>query len=242
MAAPSPGRALAAIVLVVAVLNTAAGLSIPVRDRAAAPLALVVSLGLPVSHAAIYWYGTRIRERWGAGGYTGAQGALLFGLALTRVPVPVSLGLLAAATAELIALAGSRWGTVRITIGAVALYTLASVVTLDLYRAASAGLVLALTGMLAHAAAGLVRSAAASRAGAPAVSLPEAVAAAGPGLSSREIEVLRALARGARNREIAGQLGISERTVKSHLGSIYQKLGVQTRSAAVAAAVHRKLV
>jgi DNA-binding NarL/FixJ family response regulator len=103
-------------------------------------------------------------------------------------------------------------------------------------------LVLALTGMLAHAAAGLVRSAAASRAGAPAVSLPEAVAAAGPGLSSREIEVLRALARGARNREIAGQLGISERTVKSHLGSIYQKLGVQTRSAAVAAAVHRKLV
>jgi NarL family two-component system response regulator YdfI len=38
------------------------------------------------------------------------------------------------------------------------------------------------------------------------------------------------------------RLGISERTVKAHLGSVYQKLGVESRSAAVAAAMSRKLV
>jgi len=54
--------------------------------------------------------------------------------------------------------------------------------------------------------------------------------------------VLRELVSGARSSDIATKLGISERTVKSHLGSIYQKLGVESRSAAVATAVQRKLV
>jgi NarL family two-component system response regulator YdfI len=47
---------------------------------------------------------------------------------------------------------------------------------------------------------------------------------------------------GARSSVIALRLGISERTVKAHLGSIYQKLGVDSRSAAVAAALQRRLV
>ena len=54
--------------------------------------------------------------------------------------------------------------------------------------------------------------------------------------TERELEVLRAAARGERNKEIAHQLGISERTVKAHLASIYNKLGVDSRAAAVAIA------
>jgi NarL family two-component system response regulator LiaR len=53
-------------------------------------------------------------------------------------------------------------------------------------------------------------------------------------LSTREQEVLRELARGKTNREIADSLWVSEDTVKSHLRRTYRKLGVTTRSEAVA--------
>lgn len=55
-------------------------------------------------------------------------------------------------------------------------------------------------------------------------------------LTAREHEVLEAVAQGQRNKEIAHQLRISERTVKAHLTSIYQKLNVDSRAAAVAVA------
>jgi len=55
-------------------------------------------------------------------------------------------------------------------------------------------------------------------------------------LTEREQEVLEAVARGERSKEIAVQLGISERTVKAHLASIYSKLGVDSRAAAIAVA------
>ena len=58
-------------------------------------------------------------------------------------------------------------------------------------------------------------------------------------LTAREREVLRALASGARTIEIAEQLDIAERTVKAHLANIYQKLGVDSRTAAVALALQR---
>jgi len=48
-------------------------------------------------------------------------------------------------------------------------------------------------------------------------------------LSEREAQVARAVAAGKSNREIADQLCISERTVKAHLGSIFDKLGVRDR-------------
>jgi NarL family two-component system response regulator YdfI len=57
-----------------------------------------------------------------------------------------------------------------------------------------------------------------------------------PPLTERELEVLRATARGERNKEIAHHLGISERTVKAHLASVYNKLGVDSRAAAAAIA------
>lgn len=60
-------------------------------------------------------------------------------------------------------------------------------------------------------------------------------AGGGPGgaLSERELEVLRLAARGERTREIATELSVSTRTVESHFTSIYNKLGVTSRTEAV---------
>ncbi|MEU8828430.1 response regulator transcription factor [Streptomyces sp. NPDC048636] len=63
-----------------------------------------------------------------------------------------------------------------------------------------------------------------------------------PDLSERERDILRQLARGLGNREIARALFISEATVKTHLGRIYGKLGVETRAGAVAVANERRLL
>ena len=60
-------------------------------------------------------------------------------------------------------------------------------------------------------------------------------------LTDRELEVLQAASLGERNKEIAYKLGISERTVKAHLTSIYQKFGVDSRAAAVAIATQKDL-
>jgi NarL family two-component system response regulator YdfI len=55
--------------------------------------------------------------------------------------------------------------------------------------------------------------------------------------TEREREVLRRVARGERSKEIAVHLGITERTVKTYLSSIYLKLGVDSRASAVAKAM-----
>ena len=51
-------------------------------------------------------------------------------------------------------------------------------------------------------------------------------------MSEREIEVLRLLAQGLANKNIARQLGITERTVKAHVGSILAKLHLDSRTQA----------
>lgn len=66
---------------------------------------------------------------------------------------------------------------------------------------------------------------------------PEAVA-----LTPREEDVLRLLARGLQNKEIAGQLHISERTVKFHVAALLRKLGAGNRTEAVTMAVQRGLL
>ncbi len=48
-------------------------------------------------------------------------------------------------------------------------------------------------------------------------------------LTGREAEVARAVAKGSSNKEIARQLGITERTVKAHIGSVFQKLNARDR-------------
>jgi len=61
-------------------------------------------------------------------------------------------------------------------------------------------------------------------------------------LTSRELDVLKLMARGLRNKEIAAELFITERTVKFHANSIYQKLDVSGRTEAVSRAIQRGLV
>lgn len=64
----------------------------------------------------------------------------------------------------------------------------------------------------------------------------------GARLSPREVEVLRLVAKGGRNKEIARQLTISQSTVKAHLDSIFNKLGVDSRTAAVSMAFRLDLL
>ena len=61
-------------------------------------------------------------------------------------------------------------------------------------------------------------------------------------LSPRELQVIQLLADGKRNKEIADTLRISEQTVAAHLKSIYHKLHVNDRTAALSAAVRRGMV
>lgn len=73
-----------------------------------------------------------------------------------------------------------------------------------------------------------------SEAGAPACMQTE--------LTERELEVLRGVAHGERSKEIAFRLGITERTVKAHLASIYNRLGVDSRAAAIAVAAQKGIL
>ncbi|MFB0836330.1 response regulator [Arthrobacter halodurans] len=63
-----------------------------------------------------------------------------------------------------------------------------------------------------------------------------------PALTPREIELLGLLATGLSNRGIAQRLFVSEATVKTHLVHIYGKLGVDNRTAAIAAATRRRVI
>ncbi|WP_161962460.1 helix-turn-helix transcriptional regulator [Nocardioides speluncae] len=62
------------------------------------------------------------------------------------------------------------------------------------------------------------------------------------GLTRREVEVLRLVARGRANRAIASELHLSERTVHRHVSNIFAKLGVDSRTAAVSYAIKHRIV
>lgn len=73
-------------------------------------------------------------------------------------------------------------------------------------------------------------------------SAPAPLATEAPALTPRELEVLRMLAEGAANKNIAWKLGISEHTVKFHVASILGKLHAATRTEAVAIGMRRGLI
>jgi len=81
-----------------------------------------------------------------------------------------------------------------------------------------------------------------ARAGA-AASPPAATRAANkPRLTERELEILTAIARGEQSKEIAARLGLTRRTIETYLNTIYQKLEVDSRAAAVAVALEQGLL
>jgi len=63
-----------------------------------------------------------------------------------------------------------------------------------------------------------------------------------PDLTARELDVLRLIAKGMRNKEIAARLGISEETTQGHVKNILSKFGLHDRTEAVAVAVRRGIV
>jgi DNA-binding NarL/FixJ family response regulator len=67
-------------------------------------------------------------------------------------------------------------------------------------------------------------------------------AAASSGLTLAELRVLRLVADGLTNGQVAGELVVSERTVHAHLRTIYRKLGVGSRAAATRYAVEHGMV
>ena len=62
------------------------------------------------------------------------------------------------------------------------------------------------------------------------------------GLTGREVEVLRLVASGRTNKQLAAELGLSEKTVERHLSNIFTKIGVSTRAAATAFAFEHQIV
>jgi DNA-binding NarL/FixJ family response regulator len=62
------------------------------------------------------------------------------------------------------------------------------------------------------------------------------------GLTAREIEVLRLVAQGLTDAQVAQRLVISHRTVTTHLSSIYNKLGINSRAAAARFAAEHRLI
>jgi len=67
-------------------------------------------------------------------------------------------------------------------------------------------------------------------------------APSGEELSERELEVLRLIAKGAANKEIGVELSIAQSTVKTHISTIFQKLGVNDRTQAVTEALKKGII
>ena len=79
----------------------------------------------------------------------------------------------------------------------------------------------------------LARRLAADGAGAP---------ASGHGLTARELQVLRLIATGRTNKQIARELSLSEKTIDRHVSNIFAKANVASRAAATAFAYERELI
>ncbi|QNI31183.1 response regulator transcription factor [Alloacidobacterium dinghuense] len=114
----------------------------------------------------------------------------------------------------------------------------------DIYRALQAGAKgYLLKGMNADELTEAIRTVHAGKSRIPAV-VAERLAErmGGPSLTGRELDVLKRIVGGRSNKEIAGDLFISEATVKTHINSILSKLGVNDRTQAATTALQRGIV
>jgi DNA-binding NarL/FixJ family response regulator len=76
----------------------------------------------------------------------------------------------------------------------------------------------------------------------PSPAVQAAMASGGVHLTGREIQVLRLAAQGLSNKQISGRLTVEASTVKSHLTSVFAKLGVSSRTHAVTEAIAQELI
>ncbi len=114
----------------------------------------------------------------------------------------------------------------------------------DIFRALQAGAKgYLLKGMFSEELIDAIRAVHAGRSRLPAV-VAERLAdrMGGPGLTARELEVLRLVVAGRSNKEIASELFISEATVKTHINNLLSKLGVSDRTQAATTALQRGIV
>jgi two-component system NarL family response regulator len=114
----------------------------------------------------------------------------------------------------------------------------------DIYRALQAGAKgYLLKGMFGEELVDAIRAVHAGK-----TRIPSAIAErladrmGGPGLTSRELEVLKAIVAGRSNKEIGTELSITEATVKTHINNILGKLGVADRTQAATTALQRGIV
>jgi two-component system NarL family response regulator len=114
----------------------------------------------------------------------------------------------------------------------------------DIYRALQAGArAYLLKGMFGDELMDAIRAVHAGKSRIPAA-VAERLAnrMGGPGLTPRELDVLRLIVSGNSNKEIGEQLRISEATVKTHINNILSKLGVTDRTQATTTALQRGIV
>lgn len=114
----------------------------------------------------------------------------------------------------------------------------------DIYRALKAGVkAYLLKDVFREELLGAIRAVHAGRRHIPvAVATRLAERVASPDLTGREIEVLKLIAQGSSNKEIAHQLAITEGTVKGHVNNILSKMGVDDRTEAAMSALRRGII
>jgi hypothetical protein len=150
-------RTLASSIGAIAVFNTVASLTRPETAHRPAPARVVMWLVLLLLQALAYWNSEALRRRVGTAAYLAAHAVIIFVIGVTGALFPIGLALLCALTAYTIMLAGDRWNSALITLGGILLFAVTAVAASSVYQGATAGLILAATGLVAHAFAALVR-------------------------------------------------------------------------------------
>ena len=202
------------------------------------PMQVVGSSVLCLLHGGLYALGGRLRHFQQEKFYLSAHLALLVAFGLVAPPLAVAtfvyLVFVTQATRHL-----TTWSPARLVMVATLLFGAITVWTDNLVRGIAVALMLAVAGAFTVARRRARRAAAAR---AEAEDDDEPVAAPGSALTDKELQLLRLAATGATARRIAAKLNTSEHSVETHLLTVYGKLGVEGRAAAVAVATQLGLL
>jgi DNA-binding CsgD family transcriptional regulator len=226
-------RTVAAAVLVLAALNAVWALSLPPAAHPPSRALVVIWTLLLVVHALLYAWSERLARTIAHAGITLAQAAVVLAIGLSGRLYPLGVLTLAVLMTYTILTMAGRWPAWWIIGGAALLFVIATTATSTSYRAASTGMLLTGVGLVAYLVHRVSEARAVTAAGAD-VHIEKPLQESLPQLTDRERQVFDMVIDGQRTSYIANALGITERTVKAHLTSIYQKLGVESRAAAMA--------